>query len=314
MEVKRRDSNIELLRIIIMFMILLLHANFLAFDRPEGYSFTSFSRCFAEAFTLTPVNIFVLITGFYGTHFSIRKSMNLIFQVLFCVIPISLLLIGCGVIDFKYQYFAFHRYWFINAYIGLFALTPILNAAVERFTNKEFKTVLIVFYVIAFADYLFGIEGIEIRRGASVLWFMFLYLLGRYVKANQPSCSKKVLILIILVSCLCNAFVLAEQQTDYVNPFILIQSVSTLLLFNQFKISSNFINKVAISTTMVYLVNLHPALWDLEQQWLLSLYQKFSVPLFLLYTVLSCVAIFVFAIVYDKLRLFVWNILTRKAH
>ena len=293
-----------------MFMILLLHANFLTFDRPEGYSITSFSRRFAEAFTLTPVNIFVLITGFYGTRFSFRKTMNLIFQVLFCVIPISLLLIGCGVIDFNYHYFAIHRYWFINAYIALFALTPILNAAVERFTNKQFRTALIIFYVIALADYLFGIEGIEIRRGASVLWFMFLYLLGRYVKANQPSCSKKVLILIILVSCLCNAFVLAEQQTDYVNPFILIQSVSTLLLFNQFKISNNFINKVAISSTMVYLVNLHPALWDLEQQWLLSLYQQFSVPLFLLYTVLSCVAIFVFAIVYDKLRMYVWNMLS----
>ena len=44
MEVKRRDSNIELLRIIIMFMILLLHANFLAFDRPEGYSFGALPR------------------------------------------------------------------------------------------------------------------------------------------------------------------------------------------------------------------------------------------------------------------------------
>ena len=85
-------------------------------------------------------------------------------------------------------------------------------------------------------------------------------------------------------------------------------------LASQFKISSNFINKVAISITMVYLVSLHPALWDLEQQWLMSLYEKFNVPLFLLYTVLSCVAIFVFAIVYDKLRLFVWNMLTRKAH
>ena len=294
-----------------MFMILLLHANFLAFERPEGYSFTSFSRCFAEAFTLTPVNIFVLITGFYGTRFSIRKSMNLIFQVLFCVIPISLLLIGCGIIDFKYHYFAFHRYWFINAYIALIALTPILNAAAERFTNKEFKTVLITFYVIALVSTLFGLEGIEIKRGSFILWFMFLYLLGRYVKTNQPSCSKKVLILIILISCLCNAIVLFTGQIpDYVNPFVLIQSVSTLLLFNQFKISSQFINKVAISTTMVYLVNLHPALWEIEQQWLLSLYQQFSVPLFLLYTVLSCVAIFVFAIVYDKLRLYAWSMLS----
>ncbi len=308
MAIQSRDSSIELLRIIIMFMILLLHANFLAFGIPQDHSFLSFSRCLAEAFTLSPVNIFVLITGFFGTRFSIRKSMSLIYQVFFCVVPISLMLVLCGIVDFDYRYFVFHKYWFINAYIGLLAVTPVLNVAAERFSKKEIKSFLIIFYVIAFIGTLLGLVGIEIAGGCSLLWFIFLYLLGRYVKMYEPSLSKKQLILIILVSCLSNAIaIFVLHSFDYVGPFLVVQSVSTLLLFNKFKLNCKLINKIAISTTMVYLVNLHPALWGMEQKILFLMNQRFCIPVFLLYIVLTSMVVFVFAILYDNLRLFTWN-------
>ena len=262
MVIQRRNSNIELLRIIIMFMILLLHSNFFAFGNPIGYSFISFSRCFAEAFTLTPVNIFVLITGFFGTRFTIRKSMNLIFQVFFCVVPISLILSICGIIVFDYHSFVFHKYWFINAYIVLLVVTPVLNAATEILTQREFKSVLISFYIVIFISSIIELQGIDIKYGYSLLWFIFLYLLGRYVNHYQPSLLKKQLIALILISCLGNSILIFTlHRCDYVNPFIVIQSVCTLLLFAKFDIKSNVINTIAASTTMVYLVNLHPVLW-----------------------------------------------------
>jgi len=289
-------------------MILLLHANFLAFGNPEDYSLKSFSRCFAEAFTLTPVNIFVLITGFFGTHFSIKKASNLIFQVIFCVVPISLILATCGIIDYDYHFFVFHKYWFINAYIALLVITPVLNAAVKAFSQKEFKTCLISFYIIIIIVNYTGLRGIPINEGYSTLWFIFLYLLGRYIKKYQPTFTTKQLIAIILICCLCNSIIIFTlHYCDYINPFIVIQSVGTLLLFTKCEIKSNVINTVAASTTMVYLINLHPALWGMIQKALWSFYLNYNTFIFLLYTVLFCVAIFVFAIVYDKLRLLVWK-------
>ncbi len=308
MSMQSRDSSIELLRIIIMFMILLLHANFLAFGLPQDYSFMSFSRSLAEAFTLTPVNIFVLITGLFGTHFSIRKIVSLVYQVVFCVVPISIILVSCGILDFDYRYFVFHKYWFINAYIGLLAITPILNVAAEKFTKKEFKSFLIIFYVIAFIGSLIGLVGVEIAGGCSLLWFMFLYLLGRYVKMYDPMLTKKQLILIICISCLCNGLaIFLLRSFDYVGPFITVQSVSTLLLFKKFTLRSKLVNKIAVSVTMVYLINLHPALWSMEQKLLFLMNQRFSIPVFLLYVVLFCFVIFIIAIIYDRLRLFTWN-------
>ena len=295
-----------------MFMILLLHSNFLAFGTPEDYSFRSFSRCFAEAFTLTPVNIFVLITGFFGTRLSIRKVSNLIFQVFFCVVPISLFLASFGIIEFDFRSiirsFIFNKYWFINAYIGLLFLTPILNVAVDHLSHKVYISSLLFFYVLAFLDAFWGVSGIRIAGGYSLIWFIFLYLLGRYVKCYQPSLSKKQLITLIAISCLCNSFLIFTLHScDYVNPFIVIQSVSTLLLFTKFEIKSDVINLVAASTTMVYLVNLHPVLWGAMENKLWSFYLNNSTFIFLLYTLLLCVSVFVFAIFYDIIRLFIWK-------
>lgn len=308
----KRNSNIELLRIVIMFMILLLHANFFTFKMPTDYSFTSFSRCFAEAFTLTPVNIFVLITGFFGTVFSVKKVLSLIFQVFFCVVPISLFLTCFGIIESDFRSiirsFVFNEYWFINAYIGLLILTPILNVAVDHLSHRVYISSLLFFNVIAFLDAFWGVSGIQIGRGYSLIWFIFLYLLGRYVKYYQVSLSQKQLISLIVISCLCNSLLIFTfHNVNYVNPFIVIQSVSTLLLFTKFEIKSDVINWVAASTTMVYLVNLHPVLCGSIKNKLWTFYQNNNTFIFLLYTVLFCVSIFVFAIFYDKLRIFTWK-------
>ena len=303
-----RNSSIELLRIIVMFMILLLHANFLTFGPPEDYSMRSFMRCLAEACTITPVNIFILITGFFGVSFSLKKVMGLVYQVLFCVVPISLLLMACHVVPFDLDYLDFRRYWFINAYIGLLILAPMLNAAVERMSRKTFSTFLISFYVLAFLDALICIFGINISQGYSLIWFVFLYMLGRYLGLYTPSFSPRQLLLAIALSCLGQALVLLYlHRDDYVQPFIVIQSVSTLLLFAKHRFHSKTINAIAGSVAMVYLFNLHPILLNYFRDSLIHLNGHYSMATFLMLTILFCAAIFIAAIVYDKLRLFTWR-------
>lgn len=308
MSSQKRNSSIELLRIIIMFMILLLHANFLTFGVPQDHSLMSFSRCVAEAFTITPVNIFVLITGFFGTSFSIKKVAGLVYQLLFCLIPISILLIACHVVNYDLGYFDFRRYWFINAYIGLVILSPALNAAVEHLSQRTFKLLLIFFYAILFIDAQIIFYGINVSQGYSLIWFVFLYMLGRYIRLYTPAISTSRLVVTILVSCLCQALVLLYlHREDYVQPFIVIQSVSTLLLFSKYEFHNRFINTVASSVAMVYLFNLHPILLNLFRQGLQYLYQHYQIALFLLITLLFCLAIFVCAIIYDRLRHYTWK-------
>ena len=301
-----------MLRIIIMYMILLLHANFLTFGAPQDHSLSSFTRCLAEAFTLTPVNIFVLITGFFSTRFSLTKVMGLVYMVLFCIFPISLLLIGCHVVEFDLDYLDFRCYWFINSYIGLVILSPVLNAAVERLSKKVFKTFLISFYVICLIDALICINGINTSGGYSMVWFIFLYMLGRYLRLYTPSFSSRRLLVALAVSCLAQALVLFYlHRDDYVQPFVVIQSVCMLLLFAKYEFHNRAINTIAGSVAMVYLINLHSILLKYFIGSLTYLHQHYGVVTFLLLTLQFCAAVFVSAILYDKLRLLTWRILLK---
>lgn len=94
---KVRQSNIELLRVIIMYMVLLLHANFLTFGYPEGCNTVSFFRIAAQSATIVAINVFVLITGYFGTTFRFSKIASIVYQLLFAVIPISCLFILSGI-------------------------------------------------------------------------------------------------------------------------------------------------------------------------------------------------------------------------
>lgn len=305
---QNRSSNIELLRIVIMFMIPLLHANVYTFDEPTDHSLISFSRCFAQVFTITPVNIFILITGFFGTRFSLKKILGLIYMVIFCVIPISAILVACKVVDYNNIFFAIHKYWFINAYIGLLVLTPVLNAAVKLLSKKDYSIFLVSFYALVFISNLLDLSEIEMRGGYSLMWFVFLYMLGRYLRLYPLTFSTNQLLLVLITSCLCQTLIYFYfQRCDYVEPFVLIQSVSTLLLFSKFKIKSQIINSIAASVTMVYLINLQPILINYFKYWLHTFYENHNMIIFLLYTLLLCVAIFVFAIIYDQLRIYTWK-------
>ena len=85
---KERDSNLELLRIIAMLLVLLVHANFLSLGAPSAgeifYSpVSSFFRFFVEALAIICVNVFILITGWFGIRPKVSRFCALIFQVFF---------------------------------------------------------------------------------------------------------------------------------------------------------------------------------------------------------------------------------------
>ena len=83
-----RDSNMELLRIIAMILVMIVHANFRALPIPSVEDCniecgSSFLRFFTESFSIICVNLFILLSGWYGIKFKINRLIEFIFQVLF---------------------------------------------------------------------------------------------------------------------------------------------------------------------------------------------------------------------------------------
>ena len=80
----KRKSNIELLRIVAMLMVLFLHSNFLSLGYVDKViSVETFWRVMAEQLCIICVNVFVLISGWFGIKSNLKGSFSLLFQVFF---------------------------------------------------------------------------------------------------------------------------------------------------------------------------------------------------------------------------------------
>jgi len=79
---KERDSNMELLRLIAMFLILLVHADFWTLGAPTATECVNTTldaslRVFFEQLSIASVNIFVCISGWFGIRPSFRGGLTI---------------------------------------------------------------------------------------------------------------------------------------------------------------------------------------------------------------------------------------------
>lgn len=199
---KVRQSNMELLRIIAMFLVLLVHADFFSLGAPSASDCVnapvdSSLKVFFEAISIACVDIFVCLSGWFGIRPSVRGFSNFVFQCLFWLVGLYIITLLIGTSTFSIQgikgCFALTKLnWFIKAYILLYILAPVLNAFVEKASQTEFRNVLVAFFVFEFIyGWIFSGSTQHIQGGYSTISFIGLYLLARYVRLYQPSISLK---------------------------------------------------------------------------------------------------------------------------
>lgn len=187
----QRQSGVELLRIIAIFMVLAGHANARVLGLPLPSDFVSSTsssvvRMLLSSVVVAGVDIFVMISGWFGIHAKPRGLAKLLFQVFFLLwgIYAVFLLTGHATLnahDIKVCLTLTEEYWFVMAYIGLYVLSPVLNAFVEKASKREFQMVLAAFYV--FQCYYCWVSGtVDYFSGYSVTFLCGLYLTARYFR------------------------------------------------------------------------------------------------------------------------------------
>jgi surface polysaccharide O-acyltransferase-like enzyme len=95
---KERESNFELLRIISMFLVLVVHADYFSLGAPSlqdcvSNPVQSIFRIGVESISIICVNVFVLISGWFGIRFKWKSICNFLFQVFFFGVLMILMLI-----------------------------------------------------------------------------------------------------------------------------------------------------------------------------------------------------------------------------
>ena len=98
------------------------------------------------------VNLFVLITGYFSCekNLNIKRLIDLELQVVF--VGIITLLIGVFALQQPFRLTALIKtlfptssmhYWFFTMYIVLMSISPLINAGINRLTEKQYKYICI---------------------------------------------------------------------------------------------------------------------------------------------------------------------------
>ena len=329
---KERTSNFELLRLVAMFLVLTLHGYGVALGLPSKEDFqisplSASARTIIESFSIVCVNVFVLISGWFGIKPSIKGLAYFIFQCLFFSICVTVVapLLGIGdslsLSDIGGMFFiGKYYYWFVRCYLCLYILAPVLNAFIQSAGKKTFIIVLAGFFAI---QTIYGWTGSmnDFDRGYSVLSFVGLYLLARYVKLYGGELFRlnkwaDLAIYIGLSLILAAAFFIAkvfdkEEVSShlfvYINPLVITSALFLLLFFSKIDFKSKAINYIARSAFAVYLLHLNAKVWYdfLETCYKIYIENDLFRAIFLIFLFIS--SVFALAILIDQIRLLLWK-------
>lgn len=345
---KARESNIELLRCICMFMILVIHANFVSlpkigYDELMGNTVPSVTRFFIELLGIVAVNVFVLISGYFGIRPRLKSVLSFIYLVLFFLLGGGLLFILFGKAPFSFSWLldVFQlsgKDWFIKSYLVLMIISPVLNSFSENASEITQRYVILSF-VLFEAVFGWAAGGSRIFvSGYGPLHFIGLYLIASYIHRNRalqtelnraPSRADRLFCLPSWVD-LCTFFVTVIINTlfvvvgsylygqvlpihalaySYSNPLVIIGALYIFLFFEKLKVrQSKLINWLGASCFAVYLFHgeqtVRSSFFSPSVQYIYSNYSGF-VCLLLVFCFLC--GVFCVACLLDQLRLISWN-------
>ena len=318
-----------------MFFVLLVHCDFYSLGVPkeldiQTYPLSSFSRFMVEAFAIVCVNVFVLISGWFGIKPSLKGFANFIFQCFFFLFFIYLILMLCGVSKYSKTgllncFLFMENWWFVKAYIGLYILSPILNTFIENSGKKQLQIVLVSFFVF---QSLYGwiIPSVNfICDGYSTFSFIGLYLLARYIKLYPNTLMRLQIKQDLLIYALLSVTIalvaffrashsstIVERLYSYASPFVILSSLYLFIAFSKLRIQNNFVNKIASSAFAVYLLHTHFAVFDpIFKESIIYLGNSYASVQFGMIAFIILIAIFIVAVLLDQLRMMAYKYLNQ---
>lgn len=323
---KNRSSNFELLRIVSMLLVMVVHANFSSIGAPtiEDWNVAphiTFVRHFVESLSIVCVDVFVLISGWFGIRFSMDRLKEFVFQILFFSLggfAFFMLTSSHPLTIFNIKnLFLFNSgdYWFIKAYLILYLLSPALNSFVSSATKRQFQLMLGSYLLFMFVYGWLEPASIQFTmNGTTALSFIGLYLIGRYVRQYPPIFKNRntylflyigLSLLLALISCVMMNYglrvSLSSRLYNYGNPLVILSSVSLLLYFSRLKFHNNIVNVIAASSLAVYLFHCNEYVFPYYRMLMKSLISGSNYGFIL--ALFAILGIFILSVLIDRVRM-----------
>ena len=201
---RNRNSSFELMRIVSMIFIVIGHTLSWGGVTDSANDFLKLIIYIIYALIVVHVNLFVLLTGYYQVQskFKIKKVINILilmlFYRIFClIIAINLdwiQYVGIKDLILKILPLSNFSYWYLNVYIVLYLISPYLNVFVNNTSKKKYGILLIILFIFcSIITRTTMQEFIANEDGYSLIHFIFMYLVGGYLRKYDGTINFKVL-------------------------------------------------------------------------------------------------------------------------
>lgn len=301
---KQRLYGIDIARLTAMFMVVVLHN--LGRGGVLDWTIDSMRDCVylaLENYAIVAVNVFALISGYLSAGKPLRTRSIFSVWSTACFWSVSTALVGFALGQINENNLlasplpvSTGEYWYLNSYLLLQLLIPILNCGIKSFTASQLG---IVSGSLLIASTLF--ESTGLNNGYSTMWLAVLWLTGAAIKLNKSAIdeylsSKRLALAYLLLPLI----VLAYEWNDvhvaqldpyrwlsYSNPYVAVSSICLFVLATRINVKSQNIRQMLKTASplafAVYVIdtsNWFYSIWLTDRfSWILNLPVLIGTPL-----------------------------------
>lgn len=318
----KRQSNFELLRIFSMMLILVHHQICHGVLSSSSAVFKA-----TDSFAIIGVDLFILISGYFGIKLTWKSFLNLAFICMFYkVVHLCVDTFVLGIQHPLYEWilkpiFVVSRSggWFVQVYFMLMFISPLLNKALENISEKEWKLSL---FLLSFISFYLGwaLHNYNDGAGYTLMNFVYIYVVGAAIKHYEllSKLGTKCLLGMLFVGwgitfagmTLRMTMDLPMSFTAYNSPFVVLTACATFCLFGKLHIQKIWINKIAMSVLPVYLLTDGGNLGKLFYQWAGGFADVYPPHYAINIFIAVAVGVIVFIALFDQIRLWLWSHIT----
>ncbi len=322
LDTNTRESNIELLRIVLMIMVITHHL-ILKVDSEGDCNKTTLLMAL-DSFAIIAVNCFVFISGYYGIKFKIKTLISFVLQGVFYSVGIYVLYNvilspqNFSLIDLGKRFFplTFAVWWFLSAFIGVYLLSPFINKGIEILKQYQAGGIILILSYL-FCSYPLTGNNVYSGGGHEFFTLLLVYMIARYCGKYIKDIKKAIplhiciflLTFIIVMACkISGNGYLVWLVIAYNCPLIILGAIFFFYSFKKIKLKNKIINKIAPLTFGIYLIHETPENRASIKECMTQINAAIQNPLLLGITMIA-IAICIFAVCagIEKVRQIICN-------
>lgn len=333
-----KNTNIEILRLLCMYCIIVHHA--VLYSDILYKKGMLFNQCVANILYIggkLGANCFMAISAYYlaGKVFKVKRitsiwKITFFYGAIFCILNYIMNFRDYQIRDLFETFFpiTYKSYWYVTAYVGILLISPILNSAINQFSEKQYRWLLASLVTMVSIPVTFFPKANPFSDESHLLLFVLIFLImGYYKKYGKKFINYKLLfalsmfwmiisaVFIILIANIFNNEEILKYTTFWMKgeslPMIFASISLTVAFIEKSVVNNKKINSIAEGSFDVYLIHMNHFVYLWLWNTLVPIKNYYTTNSFIFRLLGSTLSIFIITLIIGKIRCIFFDFLEK---